>query len=102
MLDLYEAIGAASGRMRDAALAGNWEGLLAAESDCAALIARARARSDPAPLTQAERQRKNEIILRVLADDAEIRRRLHPRLAELDRLLRSAEQRRRVQRSYGH
>jgi flagellar protein FliT len=98
-LDLYEAIGAASRRMLEATRAADWDGLLGAEADCAALIAQLRARAQPpAP---AERQRKDKIIRRVLADDAEIRDRLHPRLAELDALLRGADRRRLVQRSYG-
>lgn len=100
-LELYEAIAAASGRMLAAARAADWDGLLAAEADCGGLIAQLRARAQPPALGLAERQRKNQIILRVLADDAEIRDRLHPRLAELDALLRGAGTRRRVQHSYG-
>jgi flagellar protein FliT len=101
-LEFYEAIAAASRRMLEAARAGDWDGLLAAEADCTKLVAQARARPEQPPLALDERRRKNEIIRRVLADDAEIRDRLQPRLAQLDALLRGAGQRRLVQRSYGH
>jgi flagellar protein FliT len=100
-LELYEAIGGASRRMLEAARGADWEALLAAEADCAKLIAQARVQPDRPALAEADRRRKSEIILRVLADDAEIRDRLQPRLAQLDALLRGAGQRRLVQRSYG-
>jgi len=98
-LELYEAIGAASRRMLEAARAGDWDGLIAAEARCAALVAEARARPQPA-LTESERRRKGEILRCVLADDAEIRRHLQPRLAALEEMLTVAGETRRAHRGY--
>ncbi len=100
-LGLYEGIAEASGRMLEAARAEDWEGLLEAEADCAALIERARACSCAERFSPQERSRKNQILRRVLADDAEIRARLQPWLAKLERLLGAAERGRRMQHRYG-
>ncbi|MCX7961781.1 MAG: flagellar protein FliT [Burkholderiales bacterium] len=98
-LELYEAIGAASRRMLEAARAGDWDALVEAEARCAALVAEARAAA-PAPLGADEQQRKAEILRRVLADDAEIRRHLQPRLAALEAMLLGARNAERAQRLY--
>jgi flagellar protein FliT len=99
-LELYEAIGAASAKMLAAARAGDWDGLIEAEARCAALVAEARARP-PAPLPEHERRRKGEILRRVLADDAEIRRHLQPQLARLEAMLSAAGDARRARLRYG-
>lgn len=98
-LELYEAIGAASRRMLEAARAGDWDGLIEAESRCAALVAEARSRPAP-PLAGEEQRRKREILQQVLADDAEIRRHLQPRLAALEEMLSAAGAKRRAHRRY--
>ena len=101
MLELYEAIAAASGRMMEAARDGDWDGLLAAETDCAKLVGLARAQPANVPLAEPEQRRKHELIRGMLTDDAEIRSRLQTWMAQLDQLLHTADQRRRVERSYG-
>lgn len=98
-LELYEAIGAASGSMLEAARAGDWESLLAAEARCAALVGELRARAQ-AELPPAERERKREILLRVLAEDAEIRRHLQPWMAKLEATLLAARRSRRALSGY--
>ncbi len=101
VLELYEAIAAASGRMLEAARGSDWDGLLAAETDCARLVELARGQPANVPLGASEQRRKHELIRRMLADDAEIRARLQPRMAQLEQLLHAADRRRRVERSYG-
>ena len=101
VLDLYEAIAAVSARMLEAARAGDWDGLLAAEADCARLVERARAQPANLRLAEPEQRRRHELIRRMLADDAEIRARLQPGMAQLEHLLHAADRRRRVERSYG-
>lgn len=101
VLELYEAIAAVSARMLQAACAADWDGLLAAESDCARLVERARAQPANVPLAEPEQRRKHELIRRMLAEDAEIRARLNPWMAQLEQWLHTADRRRRVERSYG-
>ena len=104
MMDTYEAIAAASGRMLAAARAGDWDGLLAAEGECTALISRLQEQSaDPEAtlLGTGQQRRKAEILRRVLADDAEIRDRLHPWMRRLEELIGGARQGRRMQQGYG-
>ena len=99
-LALYEAIGGASRRMLVAARAAEWDALVAAESECAALVARARQEA-PAKLDPASARRRHEIVRGILADDAEIRRRTEPRIAELEALISGAARGRLAARDYG-
>lgn len=99
-LALYEAIGDASRRMRDAARDLQWDALVEAEAACAELVARAR--TMPAPSLDVDASRRRHAIIRgILADDAEIRDRVQPRLAELEVLLAGSERGRRARRDYG-
>lgn len=99
-LELYEAIGGASRRMRDAARAAEWPALIAAESECAALIERARAAPAPA-LAPDEQRRRHEIIRGILADDAEIRDCVTPWMAELEDLIAGSTRGRLARDRYG-
>lgn len=100
-LSCYESVAAASGDMLEAARRQDWDALAEAERRCAAMIAVLKASDADARLEEDRRQRKAEIIRRVLAHDAEIRRLLDPRMHELEYLLSSAGNRRRVDDAYG-
>lgn len=99
-LAYYKAVAAASGDMLKAARRQDWEGLAEAERRCAAVIAILKASGAEARLDGDKRQHKAEIIRRVLADDAEIRRIVDPRMRELERLLGAAGTRRRLDDAY--
>lgn len=100
ILSRYESVAAAGSDMLDAARRRDWEGLAEAEKRCAAAIGILKATGAGAPLDEDKQRRKAEIIRRVLADDAEIRRLLDPRMLELEHLLGSAGRRRRVGDAY--
>lgn len=99
-LSHYESVAAASGDMLEAARRQDWDALAQAERRCAAAIAMLKASGAEARLDADKRPRKAEIIRRVLADDAEIRRLLEPRMRELEHLLGSGRMRRRVDDTY--
>lgn len=99
-LSHYESVAAASGDMLEAARRQDWDALAEAERRCAAVIAVLKASDAEARLDEDKRPRKAEIIRRVLADDAEIRRLLAPRLRELEQLLGAGRTRRRVDEVY--
>jgi len=101
MLAYYKSVETASDAMLAAARCRDWDALVAAEQRCAAVIALLKAADAEARLTRTELSRKAQIIRRVLAQDAEIRRLLDPRMHELEQLLNAAGARRRVDRAYG-
>ena len=97
----YEAVASASSDMREAARGQDWDALVLAEQRCAAAISQLKAADAEVRLDDTDRLRKAEIIRLVLADDAEIRRLLDPRMQELGQLLNAAGTRRRVDNAYG-
>ena len=100
ILSRYEAVAVASSDMLDAARRRDWDGLVEAERRCAAVIAILKGSDAEARLDEDTRQHKAEIIRRVVADDAEIRRLVDPRMRELERLLGTAGTRRRLDDAY--
>ncbi len=95
----YESVATASAEMLEAARRQDWDALVSAERRCAGIISLLKTRGE-SPLDERGRERKAEIIRRVLADDAEIRRLLDPRMRELERLLTGAVTRKRVNNAY--
>jgi flagellar protein FliT len=100
-LSHYESVAAASGDMLEAARRRDWGALADAERRCAVVIAVLKASGAGARLDADKQRRKADIIRRVLAHDAEIRRLLDPRMRELEHLLGSARTQRRVDDAYG-
>jgi len=102
MIAVYEALLGLSGLMLEAARAADWDRLVALEERCRGHVARLRALGDALPaLSDAERARKTDIIRRVLAEDAEVRRLAEPRLAELEHLIGNTRNQQRLLASYG-
>jgi flagellar protein FliT len=80
----YESIADVSQLMLQAAWRSDWEALVDAEQCCASLIGRLKAAGDQnAVLDESGRQRKHDVIRRVLADDAQIRDLTQPWLRKL-------------------
>jgi flagellar protein FliT len=100
-LALYESMCALSARMAQAAAACDWERLTALEKDCASLARRLEAGEEPPRLSEAEKARKRELILRILADDAEVRRHTEPWMVQVRQLLGGGARARNVRRAYG-
>lgn len=69
----YEALSALTGQMRETAIRGDWDALVAIEQQRGKLVAAMKSLDSEAKLDAASRQRKNELITGILADDAEIR-----------------------------
>lgn len=96
----YESISAASGRMLRAAQEGDWDELVEQEKACARLIEALRASGTERHLSEDSLKRKGVILRKVLADDAEIRRLVEPRLNRLEQLLHSSANARRLGDTY--
>lgn len=100
----YESIAETSARMLTAAREGDWDNLVAAERECAALIrhlqeleAEASLKLDP----DGNRERIR-ILQKILSHDAEIRELTQHWLRGLEKLLRSAGLDRIVRGTYGN
>ena len=92
-LDTYGSIAVKSGQMLDAAKNGDWPRLMAIEQDCRALAATLKRAEDGAACPDAlYLERKAELIRKVLADDAEIRKFTEPWMTRLDTYLGNARQ----------
>lgn len=87
---IYEKILHITGDMLVAARNADWDQLIALESECRSLVEQLKPREQAAPLNDNHRRRKVEIIHGILANDAEIRERIHPWMAQLQRYLGSA------------
>ena len=101
ILDTYGSIAAKSGQMLDAARCSDWDRLIALEQDCRALAATLR-RVDHGPTgaDPAYLRRKAELIHKVLADDAEIRKYTEPWMNQLAAYLGNARQQYRLRQTY--
>lgn len=97
---MYETMSALSAQMVAAAAAGDWGRLVALEKDCAGL-ARHLQDVEPPALSAEERGRKAELIRRILADDAEVRRHTEPWMEHVRQLLGGAARERKVRDAYG-
>lgn len=87
LLASYEAAAKITGEMLLAARAMDWERFSALESTCAGEIQRVIPGCSLATLTPLQRNRKIEVISRMLADDREIRAVTEPWMSRLSSLL---------------
>ncbi len=69
----YQLLSALTGQMREAAEHGEWDQLIAIESQCSKLVTTMKPIDAKAELDEATRQRKIQLITKILADDVEIR-----------------------------
>lgn len=100
-LDVYESMSAISAQMVEAATACDWDRLTALEKDCAGLARHLEANGEPIRLSDAEKTRKRDLIHRILADDAEVRRHTQPWMEQVRQFLGGGARERSVRRAYG-
>lgn len=101
-LNLYETMSDISGRMAEAARNNDWERLVALEQDVAHMRDNlAVSENLPPPLTPDERTRKLQLIRRILADDAEVRRYTEPWMESAKKFLGAGVRERSLRQAYG-
>lgn len=100
-LSLYESMSTLSAQMAEAAAACDWDRLVALEQDCADLARHLESNGKSVPLSEAERLRKMQLIRRILADDAEVRRHAEPWMEQVRQFLGGGARERSVRRAYG-
>jgi len=95
----FASISTFTGEMTEAARAGEWDRLAALEGRCAAVVATLKAAA-PIQLPPEMQRQKVELIQKILADDAEIRRYTEPWMHKVQTLLGSAGMTRRLRQAY--
>lgn len=87
IIAIYESILTITGRMLKAAQSDDWERLISLEQECRGLTKKLMMSNENKALSSKLRQRKQEIIQQILADDAEIRILTQPWMAQLQNIL---------------
>ena len=101
ILALYEAVSTITDQMLAAARQGDWDKLIALEEHCARHVETLKNGEPPIPLTGANRERKVQIIHKILADDREIRDLTEPWMAQLAQLINNTRAKRKLSNAYG-
>lgn len=97
----YESLAAITGRMRDAAAHGEWDTLAGLEQQCSRHVATMKPVDAAAALDESARQRKIQLIKKILADDAVIRSSTEAWMGQMQRIMQSNRQEQRLQQAYG-
>lgn len=97
----YEALSSLTNQMREAAQRNEWETLITVEQQRTALVEDMKQLDAETSLDANARQRKNELITTVLAQDAEIRTLVQAWMSECELSMQSNSQELRLLRKYG-
>ena len=100
VVENYEFLSSLTGQMRDAAVKNQWDNLVELEKQCSQRVAFMKPLDATTPLDENSRLRKVALIRKILADDAEIRNRTEPWMAQLQRIMKSVSQERRLLDTY--
>jgi flagellar protein FliT len=100
VIENYEFLSSLTGQMRVAASQGEWDHLVELEGQCSRRVESMKTLDAATPLDEEARLRKVALIRKILADDAEIRKQTEPWMAELQHLMQSVSQERRLQQAY--
>lgn len=100
-LSLYQEMGILSTRMVEAARAQDWDTLINLEHSVAALRDSLLNEDDNSNLSSSALKLKSELIQRILADDAEVRRHTEPWMEQVRKFLGSGAKQRQVEQAYG-
>jgi flagellar protein FliT len=101
ILTVYETVADLTGQMLVAATDNEWDQLVLLEKQCSDEVKVLRANEGSLALSGAARQRKVEIIKKVLADDRRIRDLTMPWMAQLSKLIQNNGTQRRLASAYG-
>jgi flagellar protein FliT len=96
----YESLSALTGQMRDAAVHGEWDQLIGLEQQCSRHVAAMKPVDAAAGLDEPARQRKIQLIKKILADDVEIRDRTEMWMEQLQRIIQSNRHEQCLQQAY--
>jgi flagellar protein FliT len=101
IVEQYESLSNITSQMRVAAEHGEWEQLVVLEQQCSSHVATMKSVDTEVKLDEPTRQRKIQLIKKILSDDAEIRNRTVMWTRQLQRIMQSNRQEQRLQQLYG-
>lgn len=101
VISSYESLSALTGRMSEAASHGEWDQLIELERQCSRQIALLKTMDTAAALDEPARQRKVQLIKKILEHDADIRKRTTQWMAQLQGIIQSNRQEQRLLQTYG-
>lgn len=99
VIENYQFLSGITERMRHAASLGEWDKLIELEQQCSRHVASMK-QLDLAPLDEGIRRQKVALIHKILADDAAIRDKTLPWMAQLQRNMQSTRSEQLVKRAY--
>lgn len=97
----YESLSALTSQMREAAIHGNWDTLISLEQQCTQHVTGMKPADMETSLDESSRQRKIQLIKKILTDDAEIRNLTESWMGQLQRIMQSNRQEQRLHQAYG-
>lgn len=101
VIEKYELLSDITGRMREAAVHSEWDRLCELENQCREHVQTMQTADSGMPvLSETSRQRKIELIHKILDDDAEIRNRTELWMAQLQRVMRLSKNEQLLRQSY--
>lgn len=101
ILEVYENVATITTQMLAAARTGDWEQLAMLESRCSNQVATLKKHDATIALQGANRDKKVEIIRKILADDKEIRAITEPWMKQLTAMMQSTGTERKLSQAYG-
>ncbi len=96
----YESLQTITSQMREAAVQGEWDKLIALEHQCTAQVAVMRQVDAENRLDEASRQRKISLIKQIMSNDAVIRNRTETWVEQLQGIMHCNTQEMRLQNKY--
>lgn len=101
LISIYENVAVITDQMLAAARVGDWDQLVVLESRCASQVDILRREEPRTALTGQSRERKVELIKKVLEDDRQIRSITEPWMDHLAALINSTGTERKLSQAYG-
>ncbi|MDO8702250.1 MAG: flagellar protein FliT [Undibacterium sp.] len=101
LISMYESVAEITDRMLNAARVADWDLLAELETDCSSTVENLKSNEFPSELPPEIRDRKIQIIKKILADDREIRDITEPWMMQLANLMKSSESNRLLSQTYG-
>lgn len=101
VLSVYAGMAKLTEQMLDHARRGEWDEMVELEQRCAMHVRTLQGQEDPQPMQGEQRERKVELIRRMLNADRQIRDLTMPWMAQLSALINSTGTERRLVNAYG-